>query len=237
MVLGRDVGGPGESVRIVRLADLDPAEVDMRTILLIGSSQTRTVRRGDGEEIVWTPRRYPENRTPVRRPRPARRAETPRRPPLRWWPPRAPRPARPAAVRRRPGCPASRAAVSLGAVAAPPLSLVTSTSTRWARSSVPLPVEGEGPPVEQDLHPGAGTAARARPPTAPGTRASSCGEGGEAHASGGEEDPLGPAPAAAPAASSRESAGCQSSPSAGRTQPGRRRASRGTWAAAAAAPR
>ncbi|MFF7651208.1 precorrin-2 C(20)-methyltransferase [Streptomyces sp. NPDC007983] len=60
VVLGRDIGGPEECVRIVRLADLDPAEVDMRTILLIGSSQTRTVRRGDGTEIVWTPRRYPE---------------------------------------------------------------------------------------------------------------------------------------------------------------------------------
>jgi precorrin-2 C20-methyltransferase/precorrin-3B C17-methyltransferase len=54
------VGGTGERVRIVRLADLDPAEVDMRTILLVGSSQTRAVRRGDGEEMVWTPRRYPE---------------------------------------------------------------------------------------------------------------------------------------------------------------------------------
>ncbi|MFH8497210.1 precorrin-2 C(20)-methyltransferase [Streptomyces coeruleorubidus] len=60
VVVARDVGGTGERVRIVRLADLDPAEVDMRTILLIGSSQTRAVRRGDGEEIVWTPRRYPE---------------------------------------------------------------------------------------------------------------------------------------------------------------------------------
>ncbi|MEU2207708.1 precorrin-2 C(20)-methyltransferase [Streptomyces hygroscopicus] len=60
VVLGRDIGGPAERVRIVRLADLDPAEVDMRTILLVGSSQTRTVRRGDGTEIVWTPRRYPE---------------------------------------------------------------------------------------------------------------------------------------------------------------------------------
>ncbi|MFI7102062.1 precorrin-2 C(20)-methyltransferase [Streptomyces sp. NPDC050161] len=60
VVLGRDVGGPEESVRIVRLADLDPGQVDMRTILLIGSSQTRAVRRGDGTEIVWTPRRYPE---------------------------------------------------------------------------------------------------------------------------------------------------------------------------------
>ncbi|MFI6683156.1 precorrin-2 C(20)-methyltransferase [Streptomyces sp. NPDC050485] len=61
VVVARDVGGPTERVRVVRLAELDPAEVDMRTILLIGSSQTRAVRRGDGEEIVWTPRRYPEN--------------------------------------------------------------------------------------------------------------------------------------------------------------------------------
>ncbi|WP_267904596.1 precorrin-2 C(20)-methyltransferase [Streptomyces apocyni] len=60
VVVARDVGGSGERVRIVRLADLDPAEVDMRTVLLVGSSQTRVVRRGDGEEIVWTPRRYPE---------------------------------------------------------------------------------------------------------------------------------------------------------------------------------
>ncbi|WP_058042710.1 precorrin-2 C(20)-methyltransferase [Streptomyces roseifaciens] len=63
VVLGRDVGGPEESVRIVRLGELDPAEVDMRTILLVGSTQTRAVRRtaeGSPEEIVWTPRRYPE---------------------------------------------------------------------------------------------------------------------------------------------------------------------------------
>ncbi|MDH6132305.1 precorrin-2 C20-methyltransferase/precorrin-3B C17-methyltransferase [Kitasatospora sp. MAA4] len=61
VVLARDVGGPTERVRTVRLADLDPAEVDMRTILLIGSSQTQAVRRGDGTEVVWTPRRYPED--------------------------------------------------------------------------------------------------------------------------------------------------------------------------------
>ncbi|MFJ2761302.1 precorrin-2 C(20)-methyltransferase [Streptomyces prasinus] len=60
VVVARDVGGAGERVRIVRLADLDPAEVDMRTVLLVGSSQTRVVRRGDGEEVVWTPRRYPK---------------------------------------------------------------------------------------------------------------------------------------------------------------------------------
>ncbi|MEU5950939.1 precorrin-2 C(20)-methyltransferase [Streptomyces sp. NPDC047525] len=61
VVLGRDIGGPAESVRTVRLADLDPDEVDMRTILLVGSSQTRWEQRGDGQQIVWTPRRYPED--------------------------------------------------------------------------------------------------------------------------------------------------------------------------------
>jgi precorrin-2 C20-methyltransferase/precorrin-3B C17-methyltransferase len=60
VVLGRDVGGPQESVRVVRLAELDPGEVDMRTILLVGSSQTRWTVREDGTSTVWTPRRYPE---------------------------------------------------------------------------------------------------------------------------------------------------------------------------------
>ncbi|MGK5639379.1 precorrin-2 C(20)-methyltransferase [Streptomyces sp. URMC 126] len=62
VVLGRDVGGPEESVRVVRLGALVPEEVDMRTILIVGSTQTRAVRRGpgEGEDVVWTPRRYPE---------------------------------------------------------------------------------------------------------------------------------------------------------------------------------
>ncbi|MFE7131845.1 precorrin-2 C(20)-methyltransferase [Streptomyces sp. NPDC057638] len=60
VVLARDVGGPTESVRAVRLADLDPSEVDMRTILLVGSSQTQWVRRDGAPDLVWTPRRYPE---------------------------------------------------------------------------------------------------------------------------------------------------------------------------------
>lgn len=54
VVLGRDVGGATERVQVVSLGELDPAEVDMRTLLIIGSSQT--VRDGDR---VFTPRRYP----------------------------------------------------------------------------------------------------------------------------------------------------------------------------------
>ncbi|MFC7527404.1 precorrin-2 C(20)-methyltransferase [Actinoplanes sp. GCM10030250] len=59
VVVGRDVGGAGESVRVTTLAGLDPATVDMRTLLIIGSSQTRAVTRGDGTTAVYTPRHYP----------------------------------------------------------------------------------------------------------------------------------------------------------------------------------
>jgi precorrin-2 C20-methyltransferase/precorrin-3B C17-methyltransferase len=59
VVLGRAVGSDAESVSVVRLGDLDPDVVDMRTLLIIGSSQTRAVARADGTTSVWTPRRYP----------------------------------------------------------------------------------------------------------------------------------------------------------------------------------
>lgn len=58
VIVGRDVAGPQESVRIVPLGDLEPSEVDMRTLLIVGSSQTTVVESG-GERKVFTPRRYP----------------------------------------------------------------------------------------------------------------------------------------------------------------------------------
>ncbi|GLW99126.1 precorrin-2 C(20)-methyltransferase [Microtetraspora sp. NBRC 16547] len=58
VVIGRDVGGSGESVRVVELAALDPAEIDMRCLLIVGSSTTRVADRG-GRPVVYTPRRYP----------------------------------------------------------------------------------------------------------------------------------------------------------------------------------
>ncbi|NKY32483.1 precorrin-2 C(20)-methyltransferase [Nocardia speluncae] len=57
VVLGRDVGGPQESVRVVPLGELDPAEVDMRTLLIIGASTTSVVG-GDDALRVFTARRY-----------------------------------------------------------------------------------------------------------------------------------------------------------------------------------
>src|SRR6478672_9437547 len=58
VVIGRDVSGPREEVKVVRLADLDPAEVDMRCLLIIGSSQTQWYSE-EGGDRVFTPRRYP----------------------------------------------------------------------------------------------------------------------------------------------------------------------------------
>lgn len=58
VVIGRAVGSGEEAVTIVPLADLDPTVVDMRTMLIIGSSQTQVSRRSGGA-VVWTPRRYP----------------------------------------------------------------------------------------------------------------------------------------------------------------------------------
>ncbi len=58
VVIGRDVSGLDEEVRVVRLADLDPASVDMRCLLIVGSSQTQWYA-GDSGDRVFTPRRYP----------------------------------------------------------------------------------------------------------------------------------------------------------------------------------
>ena len=58
VVIGRDVSGPAERVTVVRLADLDPADVDMRCLLIVGSSQTQWYS-GDSGDRVFTPRTYP----------------------------------------------------------------------------------------------------------------------------------------------------------------------------------
>ena len=57
VVVGRDVGGPEEQLTTTTVADLDPAIVDMRTLLIIGSSTTRVVDR-DAGPLVFTPRHY-----------------------------------------------------------------------------------------------------------------------------------------------------------------------------------
>ena len=58
VVLGRDIGRPGQTLRVTTLGELTPEQVDMRTMVLIGSSTTCTFPRADGREWVYTPRWY-----------------------------------------------------------------------------------------------------------------------------------------------------------------------------------
>ncbi len=53
VVLGRDIGRPGETLRVVTLGELHGGLVDMRTMVIVGSSTTRAV--GDW---LYTPRWY-----------------------------------------------------------------------------------------------------------------------------------------------------------------------------------
>lgn len=59
VVLGRDIGRPGQTLRVVTLGELLPEMVDMRTMVLVGSSTTCTFSRADGGQWVYTPRWYP----------------------------------------------------------------------------------------------------------------------------------------------------------------------------------
>ena len=63
VVLGRDVGRPGERVTVVTLAELATAAVDMRTVVIVGSSTTRGVPTPAGPR-VYTPRTYPARPAP-----------------------------------------------------------------------------------------------------------------------------------------------------------------------------
>ncbi len=56
VVLGRDIGRPGGTLRTVTLGELRSADVDMRTMVIVGSSTTR--KFVNGAPWVYTPRWY-----------------------------------------------------------------------------------------------------------------------------------------------------------------------------------
>ncbi|APF00894.1 TPA: precorrin-3B C(17)-methyltransferase [Pseudomonas putida] len=59
VVLGRDIGRPGQTLKVVTLAELQPEMVDMRTMVLVGSSTTCVFPRLSGGVWAYTPRWYP----------------------------------------------------------------------------------------------------------------------------------------------------------------------------------
>ncbi|CAE6728420.1 Siroheme synthase [Paraburkholderia aspalathi] len=59
VVLGRDIGRPGSTLRTITLGELRSSDVDMRTMVIVGSSTTRAFANGiDGGAWVYTPRWY-----------------------------------------------------------------------------------------------------------------------------------------------------------------------------------
>ncbi len=58
VILARDLGRPDETLSVLTLKELRVDDVDMLTLVMVGSSTTRARRRGDGGWSVYTPRGY-----------------------------------------------------------------------------------------------------------------------------------------------------------------------------------
>ncbi|MCF6302426.1 MAG: precorrin-3B C(17)-methyltransferase [Devosiaceae bacterium] len=58
VVIATNLGREGETVQVVTLEDFDPTQIDMLTIVLFGSSNSKSFLRGDGRTIAYTPRGY-----------------------------------------------------------------------------------------------------------------------------------------------------------------------------------
>ncbi|MCA8378871.1 precorrin-3B C(17)-methyltransferase [Burkholderia cenocepacia] len=58
VVLGRDIGRPGATLSTTTLGALRGDQVDMRTMVIVGSSTTRRFSIGNAREWVYTPRWY-----------------------------------------------------------------------------------------------------------------------------------------------------------------------------------
>lgn len=62
VILAKNLGREGEQVKIDTLENLNPVEVDMLTVVLVGSSQSRRVQLPNGVVKVYTPRGYDNKR-------------------------------------------------------------------------------------------------------------------------------------------------------------------------------
>lgn len=62
VILASNIGRPNEKIRYVNLIDLNIDDVDMLTLVMVGSSNSQKFSRGNGQEYVYTPRGYSEKR-------------------------------------------------------------------------------------------------------------------------------------------------------------------------------
>jgi cobalt-precorrin 5A hydrolase/precorrin-3B C17-methyltransferase len=58
VILARNLGREGERVEVVRLEDLNVEDIDMLTVVIVGSSETRVIQEGSSTSRVYTPRGY-----------------------------------------------------------------------------------------------------------------------------------------------------------------------------------
>ncbi|OBQ95399.1 precorrin-3B C(17)-methyltransferase [Mesorhizobium sp. AA23] len=56
VIFGRAAGRPDERIEVFLLADAHAAKADMSTCVIIGSPETRIIKRGDKPALVYTPR-------------------------------------------------------------------------------------------------------------------------------------------------------------------------------------
>ncbi|MDG1937196.1 MAG: precorrin-3B C(17)-methyltransferase [Paracoccaceae bacterium] len=56
VIFARAVSSPQETINVVPLMEATPQMADMRTTVIVGSSQTRIIQRPDKSPIVYTPR-------------------------------------------------------------------------------------------------------------------------------------------------------------------------------------
>jgi cobalt-precorrin 5A hydrolase/precorrin-3B C17-methyltransferase len=64
VVVARSLGRPAEQVELTTLWAFDPGTIDMLSIVLIGASTSRVLKRGDGRSVAFTPRGY-EKKAPT----------------------------------------------------------------------------------------------------------------------------------------------------------------------------
>jgi cobalt-precorrin 5A hydrolase/precorrin-3B C17-methyltransferase len=58
VVIATNLGRPEEKTKIVRFDEFNPEDVDMLTLVMVGSSQSKSFKRGDGRTYAYTPRGY-----------------------------------------------------------------------------------------------------------------------------------------------------------------------------------
>lgn len=62
VIIASNLGRALEKVSIVALKDFDPEVVDMLTLVMVGSTQSKAFQRGDGRIYAYTPRGYARKR-------------------------------------------------------------------------------------------------------------------------------------------------------------------------------